>query len=331
MTNDAMTIVEGIEGLGQLPAGAVVSIGNFDGVHRGHQRLLARARKLKQAAAAPAVGVITFEPHPLTVLRPGHAPPRLTSPGRKRELLAAAGVDAMVVLAPSKELLNLTAEEFWELLRDVVRPAHLVEGNSFTFGKGRGGTIERLRQWSAGAGIELHIVDPVTVPLLNMLEAPASSSTIRWLLERGRVRDAAICLGRPHELEGLVVAGARRGREIGTPTANLKCDGQLVPADGVYAGRCSVEGQAWPAAVSIGTNPTFGDNPRTVEAHLIGFSGDLYGRLLRLELLDWQREQRTFAGIEPLKAWIAQDIRETLLRQARDPAQPLGKVRTIEN
>lgn len=319
-----MNVIEGLDSLQQLPPGSVLSIGNFDGVHRGHQQLLRRAIDLKQSDAAPVVVVMTFEPHPLTVLRPQHAPPRLTLPARKRELLAAAGVDTTLVLAPSKELLSLTAEQFWQILRDVARPAHLVEGNSFTFGKGRGGTTALLREWASAAGIRLHIVNPVTVPLLNMLQAPASSSTIRWLLERGRVRDAAICLGRPHELEGSVVRGAQRGRELGTPTANLACEGQLIPLDGVYAGRCIVDNQPWPAAVSIGTNPTFGQNPRTVEAHLIGFSGDLYGRTLRLQLLDWQREQRTFAGIEPLKQWIVQDIQETLWRQAVDPARPVG-------
>ena len=319
-----MTVLEGLGGLRQLPAGAVVSIGNFDGVHRGHQHLLRRAKDLKTATGASATVVVTFEPHPRTVLRPQSVPARLSSAARKRELLAQAGVDALVVLAPSRDVLDLSAEQFWQILRDAVRPAHLVEGASFTFGKDRLGTIDRLREWSAADGVQLHVIDPVTVPLLNMLEAPASSSMIRWLLERGRVRDAAICLGRPHELEGLVVRGARRGRELGTPTANLKCDGQLVPADGVYAGRCSVDGRAWPAAVSIGTNPTFGENPRTVEAHLIGFSGDLYGRTLRLQLLDWQREQRTFAGIEPLKAGIAQDLRETLARQTDDPARPIA-------
>lgn len=319
-----MNVIEGLDSLQQLPPGSVLSIGNFDGVHRGHQQLLRRAIDLKHSDAAPAVVVMTFEPHPLTVLRPQHAPPRLTLPARKRELLAAAGVDTTLVLAPSKELLSLTAEQFWQILRDVARPAHLVEGNSFTFGKGRGGTTALLREWASAAGIRLHIVNPVTVPLLNMLQAPASSSTIRWLLERGRVRDAAICLGRPYELEGLVVRGAQRGRELGTPTANLACEGQLIPPDGVYAGRCIVDNQPWPAAVSIGTNPTFGQNPRTVEAHLIGFSGDLYGRTLRLQLLDWQREQRTFAGTEPLKQWIAQDIQETLWRQAVDPARPVG-------
>lgn len=318
-----MNALDGIDGLGCISPGSIVSIGNFDGVHRGHQALLRRAGELKRQVAASAVAVITFEPHPLTILRPRQVPPRLTLPDRKRELLAEAGADVMAVLKPSEQLLNLTAEEFWRILRDVVRPAHLVEGRSFTFGKGRGGTIERLGDWAAAAGIGLHVVAPVAVPLLNMLEAPATSSTIRWLLERGRVRDAAICLGRPHELQGAVVKGAQRGRELGTPTANLRCDGQLVPADGVYAGRAAVDGQWWPAAVSIGTNPTFGRNPRTVEAHLVGFSGDLYGCTLRLQLLDWQREQRAFADIDTLKAWICQDIQETLARQARDPALPI--------
>jgi riboflavin kinase / FMN adenylyltransferase len=325
-----MQALQGLAGLRQLPPGAVVSIGNFDGVHRGHRHLLDRARQLKEASAGPAVAVVTFEPHPLTVLRPGHVPPRLTPPARKRELLAAAGVDLLVELPPSPEVLNLSAEQFWRLLRDEVRPAHLVEGTSFNFGKGRGGTIKRLREWAAGSPIQLHVVEPITVPLLDMMLVPASSSVARWLLEHGRVRDAAIVLGRAYELEGLVIPGAARGRELGVPTANFQVESQLILADGVYAGRCAVDGRDWPAAVSIGTNPTFGDNPRTVEAHLIGFAGDLYGRTLRLQLIDWQREQRTFAGIEALKAWIAQDIRQTLARQNEDPGRPIASLRNIQ-
>jgi riboflavin kinase/FMN adenylyltransferase len=319
-----MKILEGLGGLRELPHGAVLSIGNFDGVHRGHQRLLEVARELKQSSHSPATAVVTFEPHPLTVLRPHQAPPRLTSPALKRDLLRAAGVDALVVLPPSKDILDLTAEQFWQILRDEVRPSHLVEGPSFYFGKGRGGTIEKLREWTAQSGIGLHVIEPVKVPLLDLQLVPASSSVIRWLLERGRVRDSAICLGRAYQLEGIVVQGAARGRELGFPTANLKCDDQLVPGDGVYAGRCSVDGQSWPAAVSIGTNPTFGDNPRTIEAHLIGFTGDLYGRTLQLQLLDWQREQRTFAGIEALKEWIANDIQESLIRANQDPSRSIA-------
>lgn len=325
-----MQVLQGLAGLRQLPPGAVVSIGNFDGVHRGHHRLLDCAKRLKQTSNSPAIVVVTFEPHPLTVLRPRHVPPRLTPPARKHELLAEAGVDLLVELPPSRDVLDLTAEQFWHILRDQVRPAHLVEGTSFNFGKGRGGTIDRLREWAAQSPIQLHVLEPVIVPLLDMLQVPASSSAARWLLEQGRARDAAIVMGRAYELEGLIVAGAARGRELGVPTANFKVEGQLIPADGVYAGRCAVDGRAWPAAVSIGTNPTFGENPRTVEAHFVGFSGDLYGRTLRLELIDWLREQRTFAGIEPLKDWIAQDIRQTLARQSDDPSQPIAPLRDLQ-
>ena len=319
-----MTILNGLDGLRKLPPGAVVSIGNFDGIHRGHRQLLEYARQLKDSSSAPAVAVVTFEPHPLTVLRPQDVPPRLTSPEQKRELLEAAGVDALVILPPSPDVLDLTAEQFWQLIRDEVRPAHLVEGPSFNFGRGRGGTIEKLRHWADGTNVRLHVIEPVRAALVDMLMVPVSSSVIRWLLVNGRVRDAAICLGRAYELHGLVVQGARRGKELGVPTANLQIGEQLVPADGVYAGRCTFDARTWPAAVSIGTNPTFGDNPRSVEAHLIGFEGDLYGRTLRLELIDWQREQQIFHGIEPLKARITRDLTETVARSCDDPARMIA-------
>ena len=304
-----------------------MSIGNFDGMHLGHARLLSLMRDLRQAAGGAAqLAVVTFEPHPLTVLRPGHAPPRLTPPPLKRQLLQDAGIDVLVELPPAREVLDLTAEQFWQILRDEVRPSHIVEGGTFNFGKDRGGTIDKLREWSRDTAIELHMIDPVKAVLVDMLVVPVSSSVIRWLLGNGRVRDAAICLGRAYALEGTVVEGAKRGRELGIPTANLHCLEQLIPADGIYAGRCSVDGNLWPAAISIGTNPTFGQNPRTVEPHLIGFTGDLYGRTLRLELLDWLRDQETFPDIESLKSRIARDIQETLARATHDPARPIARV-----
>jgi riboflavin kinase/FMN adenylyltransferase len=298
-----------------------MSIGNFDGMHLGHRALLQKATGLKASSNSPATVAVTFEPHPLAVLRPDRVPPRLTLPQRKQELLEAAGVDILVILPPDQDVLNLTAEQFWQILRDNSRPAHLVEGNTFNFGKNRGGTIEKLREWTAGTSVQLHIVDPVQTVLTDMLLVPISSSVIRWLLSYGRVRDAAICLGRPYELQGIVVEGAKRGREFGVPTANMDCVDQLIPDDGIYAARVSVEGRTWPVALSIGTNPTFGQNPRTVEAHLIGYSGDLYGKTLRLELLDWLRDQQTFAGVEPLKVRIARDIQESLSRATFDPAR----------
>ncbi len=304
-----MTTLQGLEGLRQLPPGSVLSIGNFDGIHRGHQRILEVAGGFRGESGSGRVAVVTFEPHPFTVLRPEQAPPRLTPPDLKRELLAAAGVDDLVVLPPVPEVLNCSAEAFWGILRDEVRPSHMVEGDSFTFGRARGGDIARLREWSAGTGVALHVIAPVRVAMLDLQVVPVSSSLIRWLISQGRAREAGICLARPYALEGTVIKGHQRGRTIGVPTANLDCDAQLIPADGVYAGRCRVGDRDYPVALSIGRNPTFGDNARQIEAHLIGFDGDLYGRALRVSVVDWLREARKFPGIESLKAQLARDIR----------------------
>jgi riboflavin kinase/FMN adenylyltransferase len=318
-----MQVLEGLQGLRTLPPGAVLSVGNFDGVHRGHQEILSRARALRDGTPGATFAVVTFEPHPLTVLRPQAVPPRLTLPALKRELLARAGVDVLVVLPPSPEVLDLTAEAFWAILRDEVRPAHMVEGESFNFGKGRGGSIGRLREWSNGTGVSLHVVPPVSVPLLDMQLAPVSSSLIRWLIGQGRVRDAGICLGRAYALEGEVIQGHQRGRTIGVPTANLDCRDQMIPADGVYAGRATVAGQTYPVALSIGTMPTFGENRRQVEAHLIGFSGDLYGRPLRVEVTDWVREQRKYPGLDALKAAMARDLAYCVERAGVDAGRAI--------
>jgi riboflavin kinase/FMN adenylyltransferase len=359
-----MTIIEGLEGFRTLPPGAVMSIGNFDGIHRGHRSLLAMAEGLRSPrgmgvppmSAAPDPGaaqldpvfirscaaymggtpmpqgetpmplvVVTFEPHPLTVLRPEAVPPRLTPLAVKRAILEAAGVDTLVLLPPSRDLLDLSAEQFWQLLVSEVRPAHLIEGESFTFGKGRGGTLEKLRQWAVGSGIELHVAQSVHAVLLNLSVVSVSSSLIRWLISQGRVRDAAICLGRPYALEGIVVKGNQRGRTIGTPTANLDVTDQLVPADGVYAGRAVVDQISYRAAVSIGTLPTFDGATRQVEAHLLDFTaGDLYGRGLCVELTDWLRDQRKFSGVDALKVQIADDLIQVGRRAALDPSREIG-------
>ena len=302
-----MNVREGIEGLRELPGGAVLSVGNFDGIHLGHRRLLESAMRLRSEAGG-SVAVVTFEPHPLTVLRPQLAPPRLTAPAVKRKLLEDAGVDEYVVLPPRPEVLNLSAEDFWAIVRDQVRPAHMIEGRTFNFGKGRGGNIDRLREWALKSDVKLHVFDPVTVPLLDLSVVPVSSSLIRWLLAWGRVRDAAICLGRAYSLCGKVIKGFQRGRRIGIPTANVACDDQLIPMDGVYVGRCTVSGTTYPAAASIGNQPTFEQQRHQVEAHLVGFDGDLYDSTIELELVDWIRDNRKFDGIDALKAQLARDI-----------------------
>jgi riboflavin kinase / FMN adenylyltransferase len=319
-----MQILHGLDGLRALPPGAVLSIGNFDGVHRGHQRLLDVCRARARHRSNP-VAAVTFEPHPLTVLKPGFAPPRLTPPETKDALLAELGVTHLVVLPPTPEVLNVTAEQFLALLGTDVRPVHLVEGANFTFGKGRGGNIDRLREWAQAVGVGLTVIDAVEAVLLNLQAVPVSSSLIRWLIGHGRLRDAAICLGRPYALRGTVVEGFKRGRTIGVPTANLRVDDQMVPLDGVYAGRCAVGGVLYPAAVSIGTMPTFDATIRQIEGHLIGFDGDLYGQAIEVELIAWIRDQVRYKGIDALKTQIARDINATRDLIQSDPTREIAR------
>jgi riboflavin kinase/FMN adenylyltransferase len=318
-----MQIHRGLSSLATLAlakGGTALTIGNFDGVHRGHQRILQSCRTRGQ----PLI-VVTFEPHPLTVLRPKSAAPRLTPAAMKLELLAALGTDVCVVLAPEPAVLSLSAEDFWALLRDQLRPKFLIEGPDFNFGRDRRGNVQKLAEWAAGGPVAFELVEPLTVALLDLSLVGVSSSLIRWLLSNGRVRDAAICLGRPYALHGLVVKGFQRGRSIGVPTANLQCDGQLIPADGIYAGRCRVGSRLYSAAVSIGNMPTFGEGPNQIEAHLLDFDGDLYGQTLDLELLDWLRDQTKFSGLPALKAGIEQDIVQTRRRTALDVSAPIAE------
>lgn len=322
-----MNINEGIDGLKAIPHGAVISIGNFDGLHLGHERILQYMKQLRETAPGAKLAVVTFEPHPLTVLRPNLAPPRLTPYPVKQRLIEAAGVDELVVLPPTHDVLDLTAEQFWAILKDQVRPSHIVEGSSFNFGKGRGGTIDRLREWAAQSDVQLHVIDAVKVPLLDLQVVEVNSSLIRWLISYGRVRDAAICLGRPYELQGAVIRGYGRGKQIGIPTANLDCKDQLVPDDGVYAGRCRIGSHTYGAGVSIGTMPTFGaDNQRQVEAHLIGFDSDLYDQVIDVELIDWIRDQVKFSSIDQLKTKLAADFATTMSLASKDPARPIASL-----
>jgi len=313
-----MNVLLGIDGLKRIPRGAVLSIGNFDGAHRGHQHILQILQSLRESTPGAALAIATFEPHPFTVLRPQFAPPRLTSPMMKQRLLEELGVTHYVILPPTHDVLNLSAEQFWTILRDDVQPSHLVEGKDFTFGKMRGGTIHHLRTWAEKTPVQLHIADAVRVALLDLSVVPVSSSLIRFLVSCGRMRDAAICLGRPYLVEGEVVLGYQRGRTIGVPTANLQVKEQLIPSDGVYAGRMHLQGRTFAAAVSIGTTPTFDGVKHQVEAHLLEFAGDLYGHTLQLQIIDWIRDQRKFPVLDALKEQLRRDFIAVRERAALD-------------
>lgn len=290
--------------------GSVVTIGNFDGVHRGHAALLRRCTELARGAAVIAM---TFEPHPVVLLAPERAPRRLTPPEEKMHQLAALGVTATIVLPTDRSLLAIPAEEFVErLLARPLRPAHVVEGPTFGFGAGRRGTVQTLRDLGAQFAYELHVIEPQSLTLPGRNEPLIVSSTlVRRLLDDGNVADAAACLGRPHALIGPVIHGAARGRTMDFPTINLDCGNQQIPADGVYAGRAAFDGDNAPpraAAVSIGRRPTFGGDARVVEAFLLDTTGDFYARPVRLELLARLRDQRTFSAPGELAAQIAEDV-----------------------
>jgi riboflavin kinase / FMN adenylyltransferase len=318
-----MQILHGLDGLLKIPRQSVMSVGNFDGVHLGHQRIFKTAREIAGQRKAPLV-FVTFEPHPLTALRPRDVPPRLTAPDIKQALLEAEGANYLVILPPENQVLDLTAEDFWKILQEQAAVSDLVEGASFRFGRGARGSVKLLAEWSAQSDVKLHVVESVLAPLLDLQITPVSSSVIRFLLSYGRTRDAAICLGRPYVLSGKVQKGFSRGKSLGIPTANLACVDQLVPADGVYAGRCTWHGEKYPAAVSIGTMPTFGENVRQIEAHLVGFDADLYGQTIAVELLDWLREQRAYRAIESLKVQISKDITETMAAFGRNYTRPIA-------
>ena len=280
-----------------------VSIGNFDGVHRGHQSMIAALTRLARDEALPSV-IFTFDPHPIALLRPGQSPPPLTTTERKIELLAQHGVDGVVVYPTDQALLNLTPREFFDrIILERLDVRGLVEGPNFFFGHNRAGNIKTLHEFCAAAGRHLEIIPPVTLG-----DHLVSSTEIRRLIAAGQVREAGELLGYTYRISGTVVRGAERGRTIGFPTANLEGVRTVLPRDGVYAGRAQI-GSVWHAAgINLGPNPTFADQERKLEVHIIDYSGDLYGSRIAVEFVDRLRDTQRFENVEKLKAQLAVDI-----------------------
>ena len=286
----------------------VATIGNFDGVHLGHQALVAAARQ----AAGPGgkTVAVTFEPLPSMVLRAGGSPPRLTAAARRSELLRAAGCDDVLELDPRGGLLSDTPAEFVERLRAMLPFDAVAEGGDFRFGQGRAGTVATLAELGACRGFRAIEVAEREVALADGSLVAARSTAVRWLLAVGRVADAARLLGRPHEVTGTVEPGDRRGRGLGFPTANVHAPGIALPADGVYAGEALVDGVAWPAAISIGIKPTFGRAARTLEVHVVGLERALddYGWGISVRFRSWLREQWRFPGPDALVRQLRDDV-----------------------
>jgi len=295
-----------------LPAswrGAVAAIGNFDGVHLGHRALIAEARE-KAAQAGVKSLVLTFEPHPRRLFVPNAAPFRLDSLGTKARLIAGLGIDGLLALNFDAAFAALSASDFaLGMLGRDLGLGHAVVGYDFTFGRGRAGDTAKLESLGREAGFGVSIIAP---QMGDKESEPYSSSHIRRLLEAGDVKAANALLTRPWEVEGIVQHGDQRGRTIGFPTANVALGDYLIPKLGVYAVEVhgAADGRPVPGVANIGRRPTFDKETVALEAHLFDFSGDLYGRTLRVAFQGFIRPEQKFSGLDALKAQIAADSAE---------------------
>lgn len=316
-----MKIVDSISSFETTGKEWALTIGNFDGVHLGHQDIIRAGKEAVRKKNLKGLAVMTFDPHPVAILHPERAPAILTPLPLKRQILADCGVDCLITLKDSIDLLNLSPQDFVdEFLMKTVKPAAVVEGPNFMFGYGRSGTIETLKQLAERRGFEVIVRSPRQVQIEDNPSAMCSSSLIRNLLHQGKAQDASRLLGRLYRLIGQTVPGRGIGRQLGFPTANIDPGSQLVPAEGVYAGFVAVadtrEGicakiDRRPAAFSIGRAKTFlSDHPLLVEAHILEKDiEDLTGKWLAMEFVKKIRSQQRFENHEALKVQIEKDCR----------------------
>jgi riboflavin kinase/FMN adenylyltransferase len=294
---------------------SVVTIGVFDGVHRGHQQIITHTVERARALGVSSV-VVTFDPHPAEVVRPGSHPAVLTEADRKAELIEALGVDVLCVIPFTLEFSKLSPESFvHDVLVEHLHASAVVVGENFRFGHKQAGDVALLARLGRTFGFTVEGAPLVSDGGTTDAPAVVSSTYTRSCIDAGDVAAATAALGRPHRLAGIVVRGDQRGRELGFPTANLQTSRYAaVPADGVYAAwlvRRHHPGERLRAAVSIGTNPTFAGRERRVEAFVLDFDGDLYGERIALDFIAHLREMRRYDGIEPLIAQIAIDVEAT--------------------
>ena len=283
----------------------VVALGNFDGLHRGHMKIIDRVRRRAgERGGTPAA--MTFEPHPSRVLRPDKAPPLLMTTGQKLEALGRAGMQGVAVVRFTHELSQWGPEQFVRtVLVEWLHVAEVWVGANFLFGHDRAGTFSVLRSLGARYGFRAEKIDPV-----RYKEFVVSSTRIRRLVTEGRVDEAAALLGHHYFIDGTVSRGAGRGRELGFPTANLCTDNELVPPSGVYATLVTIDGVVRPSITNVGLRPTFGDVDRvTIEAHVFDFDRDLYDQPVRLSFVQRLRDERAFPDVDALRAQIEADCR----------------------
>ncbi|MBW1699105.1 MAG: bifunctional riboflavin kinase/FAD synthetase [Deltaproteobacteria bacterium] len=306
-----MKLVTDIEKIRKPYPNAVITIGNFDGVHLGHQALfrevIRKAREIYGTAIA-----MTFEPHPVRILKGKDHPPLITMYEQKIELIERAGLDILICVSFTPEFAAISAKDFVEnLLVKRIGMKAIVVGKDYSYGKNREGNLERLKADGNRLGFEVIVADWIKVE--NSLKARTSSTLIRELVEDGRVTDARKLLGRPYQIRGKVVKGRNRGgRLLDFPTANINLEDELCPKSGVYAVTVELEGKTYNGVANIGYSPTFADHQFTVEVHILDLNGDIYGKKIRVNFIKRIRDERTFRDIDALSEQIRKDVKEAV-------------------
>jgi len=298
----------------------ILTMGNFDGLHLGHQALLRQMSQDAKDVGGSSV-VLTFEPHPLKILAPKRAPKLLLTHKDKMLLLQSKGVDVVVIQEFNPAFALIEAEDFVRsYLVKGLKVHRIWVGKEFRFGRGRRGEVEALTRWGKKSGFEVKIIEPV------LIEGQRISSTrIRALIEEGEVHHVSRFLGRCHFVSGRVVKGHQRGKALGFPTANISTRTEVLPPDGVYATFFWVQGRRWSSVTSLGSNPTFGEGPRTLETYLFDFDGDLYDQSVRLSFVKRIREQKKFSSPKLLVAQMHEDV-----EQAREALRGAGTAESAE-
>lgn len=298
-----MRIVRGLTSYPPDAPASAIALGIFDGVHLAHRAILEAARARAKDRGLEALAC-TFDPHPREILQPEEAPAPITTLDERLALIGGAGIDSTVVIAFTREMASMEPEDF---VRDVLvsrlKACEVVVGFNHRFGRGARGDAHLLQRLSGPLGFRAHMIPPLTIDGIAV-----SSSEVRTLLRRGEAERAARFLGRPYFVGGEVLRGAGRGRALGFPTANLSPNRPVLVPDGVYACHVEVGVMTYRAVVNIGVRPTFGEGVRVVEAHLLDFAGDLYGRRLRLWFALRLREERRFPDVQALRDQIARDV-----------------------
>lgn len=285
--------------------GTVATVGTFDGVHLGHWNVLQEVARRAEAAGRRSV-LVTFDPHPLKIVRPEHCPPLLTTAVEKKEILAESGLDYAVFIAFTRELSKYEPQRFVEeILIDRLGVEELVIGYDHGFGRDRSGDPDTLMRIGKELGFTVDVVPPVQSD-----GGAVSSSRIRAAIQRADMREARDCLGRFYSVRGVVVRGEGRGRQLGFPTANLSVGegDKLIPPQGIYAVRASLRSGTYTGALHLGPRPTFEGSPPTIELHVLDFEGDLYGERVRIDFVSWLREIRPFATVDALVDQMREDV-----------------------